>query len=108
VVGGARPAGVGPQGVEAPVGGDLVQPGADRRAPLEPGQAAPGRQQRLLQDVLGVLHRTEDAVAVHPKLVAVRLGQRPERLAVAGARPRQQILGHRHVHAGIDTAGGRN
>src|SRR5207248_6018292 len=43
--------------VEAPVGGDLVQPGAQRGASLEPTEALPGGQQRVLEGVLGVLDR---------------------------------------------------
>ena len=40
---------------EIPVGGDLVQPGAQRRAFLsEPADALPGGQHRLLDGVLGV------------------------------------------------------
>ena len=41
--------------VEAPVGGDPVQPGAQRGASLEPAEALPGGQQRVLEGVLGVL-----------------------------------------------------
>jgi hypothetical protein len=40
---------VGPaKRVEAPVGGDPIEPGADRGASLEPAEALPGRQQRVL------------------------------------------------------------
>ena len=77
--------------VEAPVGGDAVEPGAERRAPLEPVEAPPGGQQRVLQRVLGVLERAEHPVAVHLQLAAVRLGQLPERVAVAGPRPGDQV-----------------
>src|SRR5262249_54500938 len=49
--------------VEAPVGGDLVQPGANRGASLEPGEALPGGQQRVLEGVLGVLEGSEHPVA---------------------------------------------
>ena len=52
---GPRSAATGPQGVQAPVGRDLVQPRAQRRAPLVPVQTPPGGQQGLLQHVLGVL-----------------------------------------------------
>jgi hypothetical protein len=44
-----------PTRVEAPVGGDPVEPGSDRGASLEPSEALPGGQQRVLEGVLGVL-----------------------------------------------------
>ena len=75
--------------VEAPVGGDPVEPGAQRGASLEPAEALPGGQQRVLQGVLGVLERSEHPVAVHLQLPPVRLGQLAERVAVAGPRPRR-------------------
>ena len=73
--------------VEAPVGGDLVQPGAQRGAALEPGQALPGGQQRVLQGILGVGEGSEHPVAVHLQFPLVRLGQFPERIPVPGPRP---------------------
>ena len=74
--------------VEAPVGGDLVQPGAQRGAFLgEPADALPGGQHRLLDGVLGVGEGSEHPVAVHLQLPPVRLGQLPERLAIPGPRP---------------------
>ena len=57
--------------LQAGVGGDLVEPGTKRAAPLEPCQPAPGAQQRLLQGVLRVRDRAEHAVAVRVKLGAV-------------------------------------
>src|SRR5471030_479752 len=53
-----------PARVEAPVGGDPVEPGAQRGASLETSKALPGGQQRVLQGVLGVLERSEHPVAV--------------------------------------------
>ena len=88
------------QRVEAPVGGDPVEPRAHRRAALEPVEALPGGQQRVLQRVLGVLERAEHPVAVHLQLPAVRLGQRAERLAVAGPRPGDQ-LGRHQLHVRV-------
>src|SRR4029077_11853641 len=41
--------------VQTPVGGDPVEPGADRGASLERCEALPGGQQRVLQGLLGVL-----------------------------------------------------
>jgi hypothetical protein len=74
--------------VQAPVGGDLVQPGAQRRAFLsEPADALPGSQHRLLDGVLGVGEGAEHPVAVHLQLPPVGLGQLPERLSIPGPRP---------------------
>ena len=50
--------------VQARVGGDPVQPRAQRRAALEVGAPAPGAQAHLLQHVLGVVRRAEHPVAV--------------------------------------------
>ena len=72
------------QRVQAPVGRDLVQPGAHRRLFLEPADPAPGGQQSFLQRVLGVLDRAEDPVAVQLQLAPVRLGELAERIPVAG------------------------
>ena len=44
--------------IEAPVGGDPIEPGAERGAFLELTKAFPGGQQRLLQGVLGILEGT--------------------------------------------------
>ena len=57
--------------VEADVGGDPVQPGAQRRPALEVGQPAPGAHHRLLHRVLGVEGRPEHPVAVAGQLAAV-------------------------------------
>jgi hypothetical protein len=73
--------------VEAPVGGDPVEPGADRGAPLESSEALPGSQQRVLEGVLGVLEGSEHPVAVHLQLPAVRLGQRSERVTARHMMP---------------------
>ena len=48
----------------------------------------------VLQDILGILERTEHPVAVHLQLAAVRLGQFAERFAVAGLRLDQQVACH--------------
>src|SRR5215467_227434 len=48
--------------VQAAGGDHPVQPSAERGAPLETGQALPGRQQRILQRVLGVVDRTQEPV----------------------------------------------
>ena len=74
--------------LEARVGRDRVQPRAQRAALLEAGEPAPGAQQRLLDGVLGVVHRAEHAVAVRVQLAPVRLHQRAERVLVARRAPR--------------------
>ena len=96
--------------VEAPVGGDPVEPGAERGAALERAEALPGGEQRVLEGVLGVLEGTEHPVAVHLELPAVRLGQLPERVAVPGPRPGQirSVVTHVHPILGIDTGRGSN
>ena len=71
---GLRPPGRGAQLVQAGVGGHPVQPGPDGRPGLERGQAAPGREQRLLQGIIRVVEGTEHPVAVHVQLAPVRLG----------------------------------
>ena len=88
-----------PQGIQRAVGGDPVQPGADRRAALELLEAAPGGQQRLLQQVLGVLRRADDPVDVQLQLTPVGVGQLAERVLVAGARPGEGLLGHARILA---------
>jgi hypothetical protein len=50
---------------EAPVGGDPVEPGAERGATVEPSETPPGGQQGVLKGILGVLERSEHPVAVH-------------------------------------------
>ena len=57
------------------------------RRVLEPFEALPGGQQRVLQGILGVLEGPEHSVAMHLQLSEVRLGQLPERVAVPGPRP---------------------
>src|SRR5262249_6019650 len=81
--------------VEATVGRDPVEPGADRCASLEPSEALPRRQQCVLQNVLGVLQGSEHPVAVHLQLSTVGLGQLSERLAITGACPRDEV-GRQH------------
>jgi hypothetical protein len=82
--------------VQAPVGGDPIKPRAERSASLESSDALPCGQQRFLHRVLRVLEGPEYAVAVHQQLATVRPSQLPERLAVAGSRPRNQVS-YQHV-----------
>ena len=62
-----------PARVQAPVRGDLVQPGAQpgRAFLSEPADALPGGQHRLLDGVLGVGEGSEHPVAVHLQLPPV-------------------------------------
>ncbi len=91
---GRDPAARGPPGVEALVGRDAVQPGTDRGALGEAGQAAPGRQERLLQHVLGVGQRAEHPVAVHLQFAPVRVGELAECPLIAGLGALQHGLLH--------------
>jgi hypothetical protein len=58
---------------------------------LEPGDVLPGGQERLLDGVLGVLGRAEDAVAVQLQLTPVLLDQFGEGIRVASLRPGDQV-----------------
>src|SRR5262249_5902797 len=60
---------------QAAVGGDPVEPRAQRTATLEPRKSAPGAQQRVLERVLGVVHRAEHPIAVGMQLGAVGVDQ---------------------------------
>jgi hypothetical protein len=90
VDGTGRPVGVGehpprPAGREAKagVGGDAVQPVVERGPALVAAQPTPGREQRLLQGVVGVVHRAEHPVTVRVQRRPV-LGDQPvERLVIA-------------------------
>jgi len=66
-----RPPGSSFQRAEAGVGGDAVQPGA-QRGPLRvvPVGRPPGPQQRLLDQVLGLVERAEHPVAVRQQVAA--------------------------------------
>ena len=72
-------------------------------AALVLAEAAPGREQGLLQHVLGVLHRAEDPVAVQPQFGQVRTGEFAEGLIVSGAGPLQRGVG---CHTCTDTGRG--
>jgi hypothetical protein len=69
-----RPPAPALQGRQAGAGRDPVQPGPQRRAPLEPVVGAPRAQVRFLDEVLGVVHRPEHAVAMRQQLAAERVG----------------------------------
>jgi hypothetical protein len=80
--------------VEARVGGDLVQPGAQRGARGERLAPAPRAQERLLDGILGLLEGTEHPVAVDVQLAAVTLDAVGERRAV------EKCGGHARVTGG--------
>jgi hypothetical protein len=63
------------------VGRDAVQPRLQRSAGLVAGQPAPRAQQRLLQGVVGVVHRAEHPVAMCVELGSVRFDQLGEAAA---------------------------
>src|SRR5207244_12138711 len=73
--------------VEAPVGRDPVEPGAQRRPLLETVESTPGGEQCFLDEILGVLHGAEQPVAMQLKLAPERLDQRRERPLGTGLRP---------------------
>src|SRR5512132_658782 len=78
--------------VQAAIGRDPVQPGAQRGASLETVEPAPGCEERLLQLVFGVLQRAEDSVAVQLQLPPVRLDQLLEGVLVARAGTAERVL----------------
>jgi hypothetical protein len=55
---------------------------------------APGGQQRLLKNILGVLNRAEDPVAVQLELPPLRVEELAERLLVSDAGAGERSLGH--------------
>src|SRR5205823_1604579 len=60
---------------------------------------SPGGEQRLLDQVLGILRRSDDPVDVELQLTPVGVGQLAERVLVAGARAGQGLLGHARILA---------
>jgi len=87
--GGGGGAGAGSQ---APVGRDPVQPPSHRAVPVEAGQVPPGAHKGLLQDVLGIVHRSEHPVAVHVQFTDVGGDEDAESLLIARPGPCQQRL----------------
>jgi hypothetical protein len=69
---------------------DAVQPGPQRRAPVEPRVAAPGAHEGLLDEVFRVLVRAKHAVAVREQLTPVHVGQ----LGELGELGERRCLGH--------------
>jgi hypothetical protein len=64
-------------------------------------EAAPCGEQRLLKQVLGVLHRADDSVDVELELTPIGVGQLAERGLVAGARTGEGLLGHARILAPV-------
>ena len=91
----------GTKHVEACVGRDPVEPRPEREAPAgtEALAAPPSAQERLLDEVLGVLERAEHPVAVHLQLTAVALDERGERGLLTRVRHRDIIVAH--LRAGL-------
>jgi hypothetical protein len=85
------------QRVQAPIRRDPVQPRAQRGSRLVAIQAAPRGEQGLLHQVLGVLHRPDDPVAVQLQLAPVGIGQLPERVLVPSASARERSV-RQHGH----------
>jgi hypothetical protein len=59
----------------------------------------PRGEQRLLQQILGILRRADDPVDVQLELTTVGVGQVAERVLVAGARASEGLLGHARILA---------
>jgi hypothetical protein len=62
-------------------------------------ESAPSGEQRLLDQVLGVLRRADDPVHVQLELTPVGIGQLAERVLVAGAGLGNRPLGHARILA---------
>jgi hypothetical protein len=71
---------------------------------LEPGDVLPGGQERLLDRVLGVQGRAEDAVAVQLQLTPVPLDQLGEGIRVASLRPGDQVSVDENPPVGVASA----
>jgi hypothetical protein len=77
---------------EAGVGRDPIEPGAERRTPVESAAASPRAKKRLLDRVLCILERAEHPVGVHPELAAIAFGELGEGILVAGNRSADDLL----------------
>src|SRR5262249_22058235 len=87
---------------EAGVGGDSIEPAAERAASfkLEAPEATPGTQQRFLDKILGVVEAAEHAITVELQLPPVGLGEAFKRLPITP-------LGRLQKHRLIRQVGGR-
>ena len=84
------------QHVEAHVRGDPVEPGTERRPALEPLEALPRPEQRLLHGVLGLERRSQHPVRVGGQLDAMLLEHVREVLGPPRRRASAPLL-DRHV-----------
>jgi hypothetical protein len=85
--------------VTAAVGCDLIQPGPQRSALLKSAQSTPCAEERLLEHVLGVVHRAKHPVAVKLQLATVRVCALSERGLITGAREGDLAINHREIVA---------
>jgi hypothetical protein len=69
---------------------------------VEASERLPGRQQSLLEEVLGIVERPEDPVAVHVQLRTVGVGQLGERVAVSDLGAGERGIGHRVIPPAVD------
>jgi hypothetical protein len=69
---GQHPAGSVFQSAQTSGGGNPVQPGSQRGAFFERRVAAPASQVSLLDEILGIVHRAEHAIAVRNQLATKR------------------------------------
>ena len=98
-----RPAALAADRVQARVGGDPVQPGAEPGAALELVAVAPGAQEGLLHEVLGLVEGAEHAVAVDVQLALVAVDVLGELVLGGGVMPRSTTDGagaHRSAASG--------
>jgi len=61
--------------IERELGGDFVQPSANRDVLLKGFQPPPRAEQGLLQQVFGVLQRAKHAIAMERQFAAVGFGE---------------------------------
>src|SRR5262249_45819514 len=84
-----------PQRVEAAVGSDLEQPRPHGRSRRETRDAMPGGQERVLHRLLGILRRTQNAIAVNLKFPLIAVHEMAECFFVSGLRAGDEIAVHR-------------
>ena len=88
-----------PARVEASIRRDPIEPGPYGGPFREVAQAAPRREQRLLQDILGILYGAEHAIAVHVQFAAMRCDEITESVLVAGSGASESGVRHPHIVA---------
>jgi hypothetical protein len=95
----ARPTALVAQRVQAAVRRDAVEPHAQRGSPVEEPEHAPRGQQRLLEKILGLVYRAEDAVAMELELSALRMDELAERLLVSRTGAGKRSVAHDRILA---------